>query len=295
MFLTDGAIGNEEQLFATIAKGRGRSRVFMVGIGSAPNSYLMTRAAELGRGTFTQIGDGAEVTAKMQDLYSKIGSPVVTELKAELVGNTARITPDMLPDLYRGEPVLLMAEATGLTGMLKISGNIGAQPWEVTLPIAKAANGRGISKLWARRKIADFEVASTLGTMTADDANKAILGVALEHQIVSTQTSLVAVDKTPKRPAGERLTRADVPLNLPAGWNYDSVFGGEEAPAVKTREAQAAFQQLAVLQKPAAAPAQQQVMLPQTATPAELFSLLAAVLMTLGLGLKLVARRADVR
>ena len=114
VFLTDGAIGNEEQLFATISKGLGRTRVFMVGIGSAPNSYLMTRAAELGRGTFTHIGEAAEVTARMQDLFSKIGSPVVTEMKAELLGNSAKITPDMLPDLYRGEPVLLMAEAKDL-------------------------------------------------------------------------------------------------------------------------------------------------------------------------------------
>ena len=52
VFLTDGCIGNEQQLFDTITSMRGRSRVFMVGIGSAPNSYLMTRAAELGRGTF---------------------------------------------------------------------------------------------------------------------------------------------------------------------------------------------------------------------------------------------------
>ena len=45
VFLTDGAIGNEEQLFSTIARNRGRSRVFMLGIGSAPHPYLMTRAA----------------------------------------------------------------------------------------------------------------------------------------------------------------------------------------------------------------------------------------------------------
>jgi Ca-activated chloride channel homolog len=231
----------------------------------------------------------------MQDLYGKIGNPVVTELKAELVGNTAKITPDMLPDLYRGEPVLLMAEAKDLNGSLKISGNIGDQPWEVTLPIAKAANGKGISKLWARRKIADFEVASTLGTLTADDANKAILAVALEHQIVSTQTSLVAVDKTPKRPADQKLTRSEVPLNLPAGWNYESVFGGEQVPVVKQKEAAAEFQQLALLAKPAAAPIDQQVMLPQTATSAELFALLAAMLMTLGLALRLTPRQESVK
>lgn len=286
VFLTDGAIGNEEQLFATISKGLGRSRVFMVGIGSAPNSYLMTRAAELGRGTFTHIGEAAEVTARMQDLFSKIGSPVVTELKAELLGNAAKITPDMLPDLYRGEPVLLMVEAKDLGGSLKISGNIGTQPWEVTLPIAKAAKGDGISKLWARRRIADFEVASTLGALTFDNANKAILAMALAHRIVSSQTSLVAVDKTPKRPTGEKLTRADIPLNLPAGWDYDSVFGGD-TPAVEQRDARAAFQQLAMLQKPAAIPAQQQVMLPQTATPAEFLMLSAGFLLVLSLILRL--------
>ncbi|MCP5940161.1 hypothetical protein NL351_30055, partial [Klebsiella pneumoniae] len=48
VFLTDGAIGNEQQLLDTIAAKLGRSRVFMVGIGSAPNNYLMNRAAELG-------------------------------------------------------------------------------------------------------------------------------------------------------------------------------------------------------------------------------------------------------
>ncbi|MDP1701361.1 MAG: marine proteobacterial sortase target protein [Aestuariivirga sp.] len=294
VFLTDGAIGNEQQLFATISKGLGRSRVFMVGIGSAPNSYLMTRAAELGRGTFTHIGEAAEVTARMQDLFSKIGSPVVTELKAELVGNSARITPDMLPDLYRGEPVLLMAAARDLGGSLKISGNIGAQPWEVTLPIAKAAKGDGISKLWARRRIADFEVASTLGTLTSDAANKAILAMALDHQIVSSQTSLVAVDKTPKRPAGEKLTRADIPLNLPAGWDYDWVFG-DDKPAAEQRDAQLEFMQLALLQKPAAIPAQQQVMLPQTATPAEFLLLIAGFLLVLSLAFRLAIPRQSPR
>jgi Ca-activated chloride channel homolog len=290
VFITDGAIGNEEQLFGSIAQGRGRSRVFMVGIGSAPNSYLMTRAAELGRGTFTQIGEAGEVAAKMQDLYSKIGNPVVTELKAKLEGNTAKLTPDMLPDLYLGEPVLLMAEATGTEGTLKISGVIGEQPWEVSLPVSKAASGKGIAKLWARRKIADFEVASTLGSMTYDDANKAILSMALTHQLVSSQTSLVAIDKTPKRPPGYKLTRADVPLNLPAGWDFDKVFG-EPEPSVKQRDAQATeFKQLAVLQRPAAAPVDKQVMLPQGSTPMELMALLALVLLALSIGLRLASR-----
>ncbi len=40
VFITDGAIGNEDQLFAAIHDGLGRSRLFTVGIGSAPNALL---------------------------------------------------------------------------------------------------------------------------------------------------------------------------------------------------------------------------------------------------------------
>ena len=45
-------------------------------------------------------------------------------------------------------------------------------------------------------------------------------------------TSLVAVDQTPSRPDGARLTRAELPLNLPAGWDFDKVFGGERAARI---------------------------------------------------------------
>jgi Ca-activated chloride channel homolog len=290
VFITDGAIGNEQDLFDTIAKGRGRSHVFMVGIGSAPNTYLMTRAAELGRGTFTQIGEGAQVLPRMTDLFGKIGNPAVTDLKAQLLGSTAQITPNELPDLYQGEPVMLMADSAKLSGVLKITGKVGDTPWEVNLPVANAAKGTGISKLWARRKIAEIEVATTLGSIDQASADKAVLKVALDHQLVSSQTSLVAVDKSPKRPHGYKLTRADVPLMLPAGWVFESVFG-ETAPAKDAphtdQKADAGFVQLAKLEAPsAAAPSSSPVSLPQTATDGQLMMILAMVLGLLGLVLR---------
>ena len=93
VFLTDGAIGNEQQLFDTITAMRGRSRVFMVGIGSAPNSFLMTRASELGRGTFTHIGSVEQVEERMRDLFGKLESPVVTGLSARFSDGGADMTP----------------------------------------------------------------------------------------------------------------------------------------------------------------------------------------------------------
>ena len=53
VLLTDGAVGNESELFRLIDRGLGDSRLFTVGIGSAPNGYFMQKAAQHGRGTFT--------------------------------------------------------------------------------------------------------------------------------------------------------------------------------------------------------------------------------------------------
>lgn len=225
VFLTDGAIGNDQELLEAVGKGKGRSRVFMVGIGSAPNSFLMTRASELGRGTFTQIGSTSQVEGRMRELFTKLEQPVATELTAEVDGTTSDITPAILPDLYRGEPVVVAVKVGELKGSLKIGGLIGGRPWSVNLPLAKATPGLGISKLWARRRISDAEVAKTLGKLGQDQADAQILDIALTHKLVSSQTSLVAVDRTPSRPAGTPLTRADLPLNLPAGWDFDRLFG----------------------------------------------------------------------
>ncbi|MEZ5857233.1 MAG: marine proteobacterial sortase target protein [Hyphomicrobiaceae bacterium] len=303
VFLTDGAIGNEQQLLDTIASSRGRSRIFTVGIGSAPNSYLMTRGAELGRGTFTHIGAVTEVEARMRALFEKLESPVVTGLVANFGDNATDITPSPLPDLYRGEPIVIAARQTGSGGTLQIKGSIGDQPWVVTLPLANSAAGKGLSKLWARRKIADAEVARTLRKLTPPEADKAILALALEHHLVSRLTSLVAVDDVVSRKPGAPLTRADIPLNLPAGWDFDKVFGkpsGRLVPsdtradsAAPQRQTDGAFTPTSatgrLVTKPHAKPnpvmatqgTQQVVQLPATATDAELRLLAGLALLLL--------------
>ena len=62
----------------------------MVGIGSAPNTFLMTRAAELGRGTFTHIGSVEQVEERMRGLFDKLESPAVTEPHGEVLRRRGR-------------------------------------------------------------------------------------------------------------------------------------------------------------------------------------------------------------
>ncbi|WP_432652038.1 marine proteobacterial sortase target protein [Phyllobacterium myrsinacearum] len=293
VFLTDGAIGNEQQLLDTIAAKLGRSRVFMVGIGSAPNNYLMNRAAELGRGTFTSIGSTDQVDERMHTLFAKLESPVITNLSATFSAGNADVTPAILPDLYRGEPLVIAAKLGSLSGTLTVKGMIGTQPWEVTLPVAKAAGGEGLSKLWARRKISDAEVESTLGKISREEADKRILKLALENSLVSRLTSLVAVDKNPSRSQDKPLTRADVPLNLPAGWDFDKVFG--EQTTRKAALEKASDVQLAKLVESKKPVVQQaptnQLPLPQTATDAELRMIAGLMMLLASAGLFFFTRK----
>ncbi|MGN7125423.1 marine proteobacterial sortase target protein [Methylorubrum thiocyanatum] len=285
VFLTDGAIGNEAQIFSAIAAERGRSRLFMVGIGSAPNGYLMSHAAELGRGSFTQIDTPDQVSERMRALLTKLESPAVTELTAVFSEDGVDVTPTRLPDLYRGEPLTLSARTPAARGTLTLTGRIGADPWKAVLSLDTAQPGTGIGKLWARAKIAEAETARLTGRLPAEAADAAILRLALDHGLTTRLTSLVAVDATPRRPEGARLARTDLPLNLPAGWDFARVFGEGDTPLPpppRPRRAEAPALQIA---------AARAVPLPQTATDFEIRAWLGGLLLALGL---LLARRRRV-
>ena len=290
VFLTDGAIGNEQQLFEAITAMRGRSRVFMVGIGSAPNTYLMTRAAELGRGAFTHIGSAEQVEERMRGLFAKLENPAVTGLTAKFSEAKADVTPAIIPDVYRDEPLVLAAKLDKLAGSLEIKGRVGDRPWSVTLPLQNAAEGKGLSKLWAKRKIGDAEVARAMRELAPEEADKAILALALDHQIVTRLTSLVAVDKTPSRPDGAPLKLSELPINLPAGWDFDKVFGERPQipPQLRERHADAAASPAARRPAPAAPDA---IRLPKTATSAELKMIAGLILIVLALVLFVFNRR----
>ena len=297
VFLTDGAIGNEQQLFDTITQMRGRSRIFMVGIGSAPNTYLMTRAAELGRGAFTHIGSVDQVEERMRGLFARLENPAVTSLSAKFSEAAADVAPAILPDLYRDEPLVLAARLDRLAGSLEVKGRIGDRPWRVSLPLASAAEGKGFSKLWARRKITDAEIARTLRQASPEDADRTILALALEHQLVSRLTSLVAVDATPSRPDGAPLKLAELPINLPAGWDYAKLVGEPpravpQPPLVEQRRANGGGIQLADARRPTVSmPAPSPVKLPQTATDADLKLLFGTMLLAFGTMLMMVTQR----
>jgi Ca-activated chloride channel family protein len=220
IFMTDGAVGNEDQLFRLIAKRLGSSRLFTVGIGSAPNSHFMAKAAQFGRGTFTYVGDLREVQEKMAGLFARIESPVLKDVSVRWPDGTAVETyPPRVPDLYLGEPIVVAAAYPSATGTIVVSGLRGNEPWSVALTPSTSSEPNGVGALWARARIATLMDELRLG---ADEAviRPAVVKVALEHDLVSRYTSLVAVDVTPTAPAGAArtaLVKASAPHGMVAG------------------------------------------------------------------------------
>ncbi|MFK5978667.1 MAG: marine proteobacterial sortase target protein [Rhizobiaceae bacterium] len=305
VFITDGAIGNEQQLFKEIASNLGRSRIFTIGIGSAPNSFFMNRAALIGRGTSTHIGDISQVAKNMGILFKKLENPVLTGLRAVVSGEVmSEVTPDPLPDLYLGEPIVLSAKLAKISGNLTLEGDFAGTPWSVKLDLTKATKGNGLGKFWARRKIASLEASRSNSDESSIDTQ--IEKTALDHHLVSRLTSLVAVDVSKSRPDGKPLNTKNMPVNLPDGWEFDQVFGESElvpssaptktrasAPTKRKRAyARSLGERVAALIMPA--PTQeiaatvaanhvrtQAVILPKTATPADKNIILGILLLIL--------------
>jgi Ca-activated chloride channel family protein len=242
VFLTDAAVGNEAALFDEIAARTGDNRLFTVGIGSAPNSYFMQRAAELGRGSFTYIGNTEDVGEKMRALFRKIERPMATGLAATWQGlpeGTHRIDayPGRLPDLYDGEPVMLAARISGpevplQNAALTVSGTVGGAPWQRRIALTDARPATGAATLWGRARIRALMMSLHRGA-DANSVRRAVTATALRHHIVSRYTSLVAAEKAISRPTDEPVFPRDVPRNLPDGWVFEKVFGD----VLKTRAA----------------------------------------------------------
>ncbi|RDH83002.1 MAG: marine proteobacterial sortase target protein [endosymbiont of Galathealinum brachiosum] len=225
IFLTDGSVENETALFDIIHKSLGNSRLFTIGIGSAPNSYFMRKAAKFGRGSFTYISNVNEVHEKMSSLFAKLESPVMTDIQIHTEDNiTTEVWPNRIPDLYHGEPVVLAIRSDKPLNEIIVSGTRALSPWSAKLQLNNSKPSNGIGAFWARNKI------SALSDSLHEGADKErvrseIINIALTHHLVSKHTSLIAVDKTPARPNHSKFNTHQIPVNLPHGQSTKQSFG----------------------------------------------------------------------
>lgn len=215
VFATDGAVDDPGGLYQLVDQELGQSRLFPIGIGSAPNAQFIERAATLGRGTSIVIRGPAEISARMRELFAKLDRPAMRDLSLSWPG-TADSYPQRLPDLYAGEPLLVVARLSNLKGTLEATA-VGTQaPWAASLELGRAASVPGIARLWAQRKIESLDQSIDRGADAAAVRSE-VLQLALDHHLVSRYTSLIAVEQTPARDDMLDLVSGRIANGAPAG------------------------------------------------------------------------------
>lgn len=222
VFITDGSVGNEQELLLQVGEQLGDNRLFTISIGSAPNSWFMRKAAEIGRGSHTQIGKLDEVEERMAGLWGRIENPAIQNVCVDW-GMEAEFFPEVIPDLYAGQPLWLYARLPHEPREVTLCGELDGRYWEITSTSLPGSGGDHLATMWARSKVEALEDSRVFGSdpaMIRED----VLDLALDYGLLTRYTSLVAVDKTPTRPGTHGLERQDVPSLLPAGSGMTSGF-----------------------------------------------------------------------
>ena len=229
LMLTDGFIGGEDSMFATVKRYLGDSRLFALGIGSSTNRYLLEGLAEMGRGDVSYQLRGTPIQETVDSFYARIAHPGMSNIQVDW--GDLEVTeqyPTRIPDLWAGQPLRVVAryEGTG-PSTVRVTGLVGTQTYGLDLPVEVLAADpahEAVATLWARRKVRDLEWYPH-GRSPAE-VRQAVIDVALEHHLVTKYTSLVAIDDAPSA-CGPASLSVQVPQELPAGTGISSsLLGG---------------------------------------------------------------------
>ena len=228
-FMTDGKIGNDDQILAAIKEKVGTTRLFSFGVGSSMNRSLLERMAELGRGTAQYIRQDQDAQPVIKDMLSRISKPYLTDVEINWGPLTVNdVYPNPIPDLYSAQPLILFARYdTAGEGGVTLRGGINGQPYEeqvwISLPNWDPDNGC-LASVWAREKI-KYLMLEQLGGRK-QNIEEEVTNLALEYNLMSQYTSFVAVDEVIPEGSDTTLPRTiAIPVPMPEGVSFTGVFG----------------------------------------------------------------------
>ena len=203
VLVSDGYIGDESVVLRAVAENLGDNRLYVLGVGSAINRFMLGRAAEVGRGRamFASLGDDpGELAERFAELIDR---PVFTDV--EIDWGTLQVDetyPRRTPDLFAGQPIIVHGRFDrGGTSRVKVRGTMNGQRYEreISVTLAKqdatAPGSESHASLWARAAVRDRMNRIYL----RDDPAliEEITRIGLRHHLVTQWTSFVAIDDRP--------------------------------------------------------------------------------------------------
>ena len=221
ILMTDGAISYETEAVAMVHEYIGNKRFHVLGIGSAPNSYLAKGLAKTGRGSVLFV-DNFNFEDKAEELFYKINRPVLKNLRVYLEKDHL-LLPSKLPDVLSGDPISFFIKIPNtskedLVNPIVIGGEKLFDYWNFSINPENIKEGTNLNKLWAKEKIDEIMFQNSIGSLDAGIYQNKVIDLALEHSLVTKFTSLVAVDEEIIRQQDEKLNSHQIAHNIPDGW-----------------------------------------------------------------------------
>jgi len=222
VFLTDGAVSNEDAVLREIVARLGNVRLHALGIGAAPNRWLLRAMAERGGGLCAFVRSDEPGESGIDRFLERVDRPVWSSPRLAWSGAVPQETyPSRLPDLHAGEAITVVARfGPGETPAgLTVAGSTPSGPVEVEVDArGTEAEPTGIGTRWARAKVDDLLGGLHEGAAEAD-VRPRVVAVALAHGLVTRYTARVAVETYAT--ASRDAVRVDVPnvivVPLPQG------------------------------------------------------------------------------
>lgn len=228
VFATDGAIANEQQVLDRIENELGDSRLFAIGIGHGVNDSFLGQVAALGRGTMTRIADPARLSRGVGELLTQLEHPALEQIEVDWpVADES--WPLLIPDLYAGQPLMLLTRLDGGldeldSGRVVLHGTHNGRRVEQEWPLDQSRIAQGVARAWARQRV-DGLLRMSRHEPDPELFRADALQSALDYRILSPLTSLIAVDRTPRRSREAALRAVEMGHNVPAGRNAGGLRG----------------------------------------------------------------------
>lgn len=247
-FLTDGYIGNEQEILKLIRSRLNGARLYAFGVGTGVNRYLLDEIGRAGRG-FTRYMDPTESVAEVAgELADRLQSPVLTDIELDWGGLAPEeIYPSKIPDLFAGQSLRVQgryARPGTYTVTIKglVRGRPARLPLTVTLP-EHSGDGDAVALVWARSAIgeATYQMSTpgyAAGTPPFDVLKKRVTDLGLTFSLVTHWTSFVAVSEqvynadaanTPTRPVPLPMVKGVTALAYPNQAPFTGAAGPEPA------------------------------------------------------------------
>ena len=183
VLVTDGQVGNEDQVLATLGRKLNGIRVFTLGIDLAVNEAFLRRLAERGGGACELVESEQRLDEVMQSVHRRIGAPLLTGLYLEGEGvaiEPGEVVPRRLPDLFNGSPLLILGRYHGReeSSLAIRATDTQGRAWSESVP-GTVRDNPAIASAWARGQIRQLEDRYAAGDGDRTALERAIVAISL--------------------------------------------------------------------------------------------------------------------